>query len=307
MKNINIAMGSADLQVRSLPIQDLKIYSDRLATESSLGVDIISTFKSILPSFSVTLSEKIGTLSEAMFTANKMEYEGKEQDIDTVLVKQLQDDYLTKEPMFSYTYMSQKLVSIPENFKGDLFEYLTFMLSKSSTDSDIFAVTFKLLDEYRALLSEFLTNKDVRLASDVNRRIIDDAQSLVEDTRKEHQKFFLANTGKSKARLGVIAQRMADVKSSFSVTSGLIIAYRNAPVQKIHDEVNKCSAMLKMVCERVDDGDIINVSPAVARKLSDSAMALAQLVEYVAVHRFAMNVVITSTVKMYKELADYMK
>ena len=307
MKNINIALGSADLQAQALPIQTLQTYSGRLATESDLGVDIIATFKSVLPSFSVTLSEKIGTLSDAIFTTNKVTHDGEEQDIDTDLVKQLQNDYLTKEPMFNYTYISQKLVSVPENFKGDLHEYLTFMLSKSSNDSDIFAVTFKLLDEYRALLSEFLTNKDVRLASDVNRRILVDAQELVEDTRKEHQKFFLANTGKSKARLGSIAQRMADVRSSFAITSGLIMAYKNAPVQKIHDEVNKCSAMLKMACERVEDGDIVNVSPAVARKLSDSALALAQLVEYVSIHRFAMNVVISSTVKMYKELADYMK
>lgn len=284
---------------------DIVRYGQRLAKEDANGVDLITTFRAVIPAYLGYLTEQAGSLGATISNLANIPSENEEIDFDSL--KSIQDGYLTKEPFFKYTYISQTVVSVPEGFSGHMPDYLKFMVRSIDAEQGVYSMTVNILDDYQAMLSVFLSNKDAKLASFEQRKLIDEAETFVAATKKTFHSFFPTNTGKSKARLGQIFESLTQVRESFPSTAALITHYKQFPIEDIKARVDRCVGLLTLVTEQASGGDSIeSISPAVARKLADGAMVIGQLVEFLSAHRYAHHTLITSMMHMYKDLEKTM-
>lgn len=275
----------------------------RLSAESDNSIDIGVIFKVSLPNYAASLVDSVTSLASNMgkvLTFSEENSAPTEVNLDTIKI--LQDDYLNKESAYNFTAISNTVVSIPENFAGSMLDYLHLMTKTSDIDSGLYKATLALLREYNAFLSVFITNRDARGHYSIAEPIYKIAEKEHAEIKKEMQKYFVTNTGKSKARLGAIFDRMADLRESFTYMKKLCINYNTAPIHEIKSESDKCAELLKLITVGNSSIDTSVVSKETAKKLANGVYILGRLIEIISVHRFQHQVVMNSSVNMHKQL-----
>lgn len=275
-------------QVAPTSFTGLQTHLDRIALESEFKTNLIGLFRNVVPEYYSKIKQQALGLTglfakQPNFVPDSDVNFDESGYIDVNSFVTLNNEILVKLPAYTYTAMSSLVITVPENFKGSLLKYIQFM--SKNDDAAIYKAVINLLTTYEAILADFLSNKDSKISLVSHDRHYENAIDTTKKFADYHKSFFPSNTGKSKARLGDVFERQADVSESMKLYPSLVRSYEVVPVQEIKDHVDRCMELLNLVCEAAKN-DIPEVSGAAAANISKGAFEMGKLLEIMSVHLF---------------------
>lgn len=259
----------------------------RIALESQFSGNLIELFRDQIPGFYLNVKNQADSLygvASQLFDNksteedfSKLGYFSQEQ------FNIISDDVISKLPAYSYTAISSTVIYIPENFSGDLLDYMQFMVRND--EKVIYEASLNLLSVYETILADFLSNKDSKVSLISHDHLYKKAVKTTEDLGDTHKKFFPLNTNKSRARLGDCFSRLADVQEFSKLYPNLLSTFNKAPVKAIKQASDRCVSLLALVCDAAQKEDVKEISAATTRNIASGAYEMGKLLEMLAVHR----------------------
>ena len=193
---------------------------------------------------------------------------------------------------------SSTLVSVPEGFNGKLLSYLELMIDLGE---DAMKNGLQIIQDYSTELSKFLSNSDIRKTMQSH----DDYYKTISKIRAKHQedikKYFDKNKPTlSRQKFSTIFDRFGDLEKAFVLEQKLKEVKRLQNYSVIVSEIQKVSEILTLVKSRLDNGDIDEISPVVAKNLAEGAHEVGRYAEYLAMYGYLTETAI-GTVKNIEE------
>ena len=247
----------------------------RLVAEAEVGTSALSIFKNIIPASIELISSNFTALANFV-SGERADLKGVKSSDRRALIRALEK--------FDYIAYEETLIVVPEGFEGKLIPYLQVLLSQStSIQKDIEAT----LSQFTTELGVFLSNKDAQIALSGVVDAYKKARTQREAYTKATKAFYGAkNQARSRVRLRDAIDRSRDLVQIFELEAKIKRARDQISYKAIQAEADKAVKMLGLVRERLDRGDIENVSPMVAKKLSEGAYEVASYLEYMGVYSY---------------------
>ena len=284
MKNFN---RFTPVETTALSRSSMEGVIKRIALESQFSGNLIELFRDQIPGFYLNVKNQADSLygvASQLFDSksteedfSKLGYFSQEQ------FNIISDDVISKLPAYSYTAISSTVIYIPENFSGDLLDYMQFMVRND--EKVIYEASLNLLSVYETILADFLSNKDSKVSLISHDHLYKKAVKTTEDLGDTHKKFFPLNTNKSRARLGDCFSRLVDVQEFSKLYPNLLSTFNKAPVKAIKQASDRCVSLLALVCDAAQKEDVKEISAATTRNIASGAYEMGKLLEMLAVHR----------------------
>lgn len=281
-------MSSVTLDFSDAPKVSLESQLERLALEASAIANVIDTFKSVVPS----LAEKLRA-AYASFSSD---------DDLTKEIKQSKSVYSKVKPKFAHaSYMSytKTLVSVPEGFKGNLLDYVQML---SGMAQEIFLEANKTLGSYNFALAAFVTNKESKTSLQDHSHLFHQVTKRREELTKRFEVFFPESSSQSKAYLGEVISRFADVDVLMSEIEKLNHQRKNQNVKEIAESVKKSVDLLDIIIQDTQNNGIAKVSGAAAMNISEGAYQIGKYVEFISLYRYRVEQALASVGKLVETL-----
>lgn len=264
-----------------------------LSIEAINVANVVEVFKGILPSLSTKISE---TLSDLDFY----------KESNSPEIKKLLSNYKVLEKKLDLVnYVSNKdlLISVPEGFKGNLVEYLS-LLEKLSVQ--IYPEANKLLTNYRLILSSFLSNKDQKIS-------LLDHTNFYNTVKRDREGFistlssYQTNNNVSKAKLSTTINRIGDIDTLVTKTENINKIRNNNNIKELVSSIKEITILLDTVIERVNTGDVNNISGPSAKNLSEGAYEVAKYIEFVSLFNFKIEQITATVIKLVDQISNEIK
>lgn len=264
-----------------------------LSLEAITVANVVEVFKGLLPDLTAKIHETLDTLSFY-------------KESNSPEIKELLSNYKEldkKLKLINYVEKKDMLISVPEGFKGNLVDYVKEIESLSNK---IYPVANKLLNEYRLILSAFLTNKDQKIS-------LTDHTSFFNSIKRDREGFistlssYQTNTNSSKARLGTSINRLSDLDILVNKIENINKVRNNNNIKDLVSTINEISSLLDTIIERVSVGDVVNISGASAKNLSEGAYEVAKYIEFVALFNFKVEQITTTIIKLVEQFNNEIK
>lgn len=264
-----------------------------LSLEAISVANVIEVFKGILPDLTTKIFETLDTLS--FYKEN-----------NSPEIKELLSNYKEldkKLKLVNYVEKRDMLISVPEGFKGNLTVYIKDI---ENLTNKIYPVANKLLNEYRLILSAFLTNKDQKIS-------LTDHTNFFNSIKRDREGFistlssYQTNNNSSKARLGTAINRISDIDNLVIKIESINKVRNNNNIKDLVSTIKEITSLLDTIIERVSIGDINNISGASAKNLSEGAYEVAKYIEFVSLFNFKVEQITTTVIKLVQQLNNELK
>ncbi len=264
-----------------------------LSLEAINVANVIEVFKNILPDLNVKITE---TLDKVSFY----------KDNNSPEIKEILSNYKELEKklkLINYVDKKDLLISVPEGFKGNLIEYLEII---NSLSNKIYPEANKLLNNYKLILAGFLTNKDQKIS-------LTDHTNFFNNVKKERENFiytlskYQTNNNSTKSRLRDCIDRITDVDILVKKIEIINKVRNNNNIKELVSTVDEISKLLDTIIQRVDTGDVVNISGASAKNLSEGAYEVAKYIEFVSLFNFRVEQITTTISKLVTQLSNEIK
>lgn len=269
----------------------LETHLEQIALESNYLVNMLETFKTAIPSFTNKIRDVVSHLSGIANTQDNLN-----QGLTNKEHKALK---IAKD--LSFVGFGERIISIPENFKGSFIDYAKLL---NLTATEAYQVQNTILAEYNVILSSFITNKEDRLALKDHTTFFNKIKDQREESGKKLGKFLNNKTGISKAKFRDVISRMAELEELIKVTSDLSSQHSRAKLQDIQSSVNHCVDLLDMIITGVKDGTITHISPNATMNISRGAYEIAKYVELVGIIYFDITVFLNCVDSMLEVIVN---
>lgn len=283
------------MRVMTLNFEDdvtfsLESQMSRLTLESSVTGNVIDTFKNTVP-----------LLAESLFTQFKSLSSDKDDELKNELIeaKLVLGKLKVKLPHASYLNQTKTLVSVPEGFKGNLLDYVNTLTGMSV---ELFQEANKTLGEYNFVLSAFITNKENKISLKDHTDLFLRIKARREKLTEEIAHYFPKNNDLSKAYLGEVIHRFADLEVLVTGVDRLNVQRKQQNIKDVSDSVKKCLDLLKVVIDDSKNNGMVQVSGAAAMNISNGAYEIGKYVEFIALYRFRVEQVVSTVEKLLKTL-----
>ena len=278
----------------------LERYLDIIALESNTAVNMLETFKRVIPSFAVNLKSKNEeikkTLAEFRFKlSSSSELNSKQKQLDAVVQH------------LDFLLYGETLTLVPENFVGHFPTYLRALREVSENSYKFIDTT---LTNYNILLSSFISNKTSRTATislySDNKFYTGPGKDLKSITQYTDvlKPFFPKNTGKTRVQLKSVLERFRDFDIIFEEAKKLSYIQTPAKVESLNRKVNDCVDLLTTIIESIRKNGVDNVSPEVTSDIARSSYEMAKLVEFAAINYHDSMVALNSVDFMVNDLIN---
>ncbi len=267
--------------------QSMEVQLRRIALESHFSGNLVELFRDQIPGFYLNVKQQADSLygvASQLFDSkvteedfSKLGYFSQEH------FNIISDDVISKLPAYSYSAISSTLIYVPENFSGNLLDYMQFMTRND--ERVIYEASLNLLSVYETILADFLSNKDSKVSLVSHDHLYKKAVKTTEDLSDTHKKFFPLNTNKARARLGDCFSRLADVQEFSKLYPKLLDTFNKAPVKAIKQASDRCVSLLELVCDAAQKDDVKEISAAATTNIASGAYEMGKLLEMLAVHR----------------------
>lgn len=266
---------------------------EALSLEAVNVANVIEVFKGILPDLTVKITE----------TLDKLNFY---KDNNSPEIKDMLSNYKELEnklKLINYVEKKDLLISVPEGFKGNLIEYLEVI---NSLSNKIYPEANKLLNNYKLILASFLTNKDQKIS-------LTDHTNFFNSVKKERENFiytlskYQTNNNSTKSRLRDCVNRISDVDILVKKIEIINKVRNNNNIKEIVSTVDEISKLLDTIIQRVDTGDVSNISGASAKNLSEGAYEVAKYIEFVSLFNFKVEQITTTISKLVSQLSNEIK
>lgn len=188
-------------------------------------------------------------------------------------------------------------ISVPENFSGNLLDYVNCLNNINKT---IIQDIDKTLEDYCNLLAMLVTDPN-------NLKSLQDHTlfyTKIENNRIGQQdklnQFFPEITGESKSHLGEVIHSKKDLMS--------LIDTELSPNNSINDlgqlnrHLNKCSEYLSIIHDNLSNENELSISKENAMNLSEGAMTISKLLEFISSVNYHILVLNNIEHKLFKAL-----
>lgn len=264
-----------------------------LSLEAINVANVIEVFKNILPDLNVKITETLDKLSFY-------------KDNNSPEIKEILSNYKELEKklkLINYVDKKDLLISVPEGFKGNLNKYLDLITEISN---NVYPEANKLLNNYKLILSGFLTNKDQKISLTDHTNFFNSIR-VKRESNISKLSFYQTNNNSSKAKLKDSIEKINDIDLLVKKTEIINKVRNNNSLQELVGTVQEISKLLDTVIERVSVGDIANVSGASAKNLSEGAYEVAKYIEFVSLFNFRVEQITTTISKLVTQLSNEIK
>ena len=264
-----------------------------LSLEAINVANVIEVFKNILPDLNVKITETLDKLSFY-------------KDNNSPEIKEILSNYKELEKklkLINYVDKKDLLISVPEGFKGNLNKYLDLITEISN---NVYPEANKLLNNYKLILSGFLTNKDQKISLTDHTNFFNSIR-VKRESNISKLSFYQTNNNSSKAKLKDSIEKINDIDLLVKKTEIINKVRNNNSLQELVGTVQEISKLLDTVIERVSVGDIANVSGASAKNLSEGAYEVAKYIEFVSLFNFKVEQITTTISKLVTQLSNEIK
>ena len=273
------------------PTVSLESMLEVIALESGVMANMLETFKKVVPSFLLKLKET------NQFLSNNLE----EQDKLRLSLSGKEKSAISRAKHLDYLTFGDRVISIPENFKGDFIKYAVQL---NAVATAAYQTQSLVLLEYNQILSSFLTNKEDKISLKDHTTFFNRIKAEREGYAHKLAAFRNEKTGVTKTRFRSVISRMADVEALVNETSKLTSQHSKAKLHDIHRTVNESVDLLNMIIEGIQDGTISNISPNATMNISQGAYEVAKYVEFVGVVYFDITVFLNCVENMIDALTS---
>ena len=244
----------------------------RLVLESQVISDVMGVFSRILPKAHGLVVSFIPSLENQVAIAPVQ----LKSDLFRRVLKQVST--------VNFIAYRDTLVTVPESFEGDYVSFIQLMLQMREP---LFTKAFSFVDSYRTQLSLFLSDADSRLSQKNTSSQLLVIQGERERYEKGLQKFFSSkHHGATRKKMGTVISRFSDLERVFVGVEKLQTQYRREDYSKLLSMVTETTDLLKLINQRIDEGDIDKISGPMAKTLSTGAYELARYVELVSLYGY---------------------
>lgn len=253
----------------------------RIAVESEVLVNLIETFKTTIPNFVNNLKDVNLHFLDSL----------KEQTKSDISLSKKEKKVIEIASHIDFLNFGERLVSVPEGFKGNLLSYAQ-LLNKTATEA--YQVQNTVLNEYSAILSSFITNKEDKISLKDHTEFFSRIKSKRLELSNQLSHFTGPVTGVSKSKLKNVLSRISDIEPLLKEASKLSNQHSRARLTDIHASVSSCVDLLDIIIKNVSEGKIDNVSPNATKNISAGAFEVAKYVEFVGIIYFDIMVFLNS-------------
>lgn len=279
------------LDFESSPSLSVESQLNMLALESNVLVNVIDTFRNVIPNLAHELVERLSSLTPI-------------QDEEIDQLKQLKKRFIEVSKKVEYANFlsyNKTLVSVPEGFKGNLLEFVHFL---NKIAPEVFVEANKILGEYNFALSAFITNKENKISLKDHTDLFHRVQRRRDELTKGLNKFFSANTSLSKAPLGSVLNRFADIEDLIDDSVKLETQLNKHNLQEVQEGVKKATELLSIIIKDIESKGIQNIGGNAAMNISTGAYEIGKFVEFIAIFRYRTEQTITSVTKLVDQLDE---
>lgn len=240
----------------------------RLSLEANVTTDIHEYFTNTLPNFITDIKHRLN-----YFKTNTEEFK------HTKSSKELLNKYKEVKkyiPSLDLLLFGEVLVTVPENFDGNLNKYIECMLL---IYIEFMKIETDILNKYNLILSNFATNKEAKYS-------IKDYDVFFNKIRSDRERivnlvkaFFPKDTGKTKKRLRDVLSRWNDLEDLVNNSAKLNTHIENTNVNNIINTTNKAVNTLDVILEQLKKNDTVNVNPIAAKNIANSTYEVAKYIE----------------------------
>lgn len=265
----------------------LEAHIERLSLEFQVLNNLTDNLKKILPDFTDKLEFFLPTISGFLNTSSA----------DTVKLSSKHKATVAKAKQCSFLNYGNMMVTVPENFNGNLPAYLNTLLELTP---DTYGKIHQLLGDYNGILSSFITNKEDKTAIKTHTDFFLKIQVARTNRESKLKHFFPTVNGRSKVRLKDVISRMADVDDLFIASTKLTTVQNKQNLQQVDTELRGSIDLLKIIIGNINNKQTTSISPEAAMNISKGAYEVAKEVEHLSV--FYYKVIIA--LKAVDSLAD---
>ena len=252
---------------------------DRLSLESDTIGNLLSAFKSVLPNFSTAIGNANGLLKT---------YIGTNVEITDVLNMKHRKAVTTVTQLDWLNY-GNRLITIPENFKGTLLEYTEVL---TDITKDLYQLNTTTLAEYNAILASFITNKSDKIALKDHTSFFKRIQIEREKQTKRLGAFTKAGA-KNKVKLSSVLARANDLEPLLKAVAKLSNMHSRDVITNLHEAVRQSTDRLDIIINQMQTDSVTTISPAAAMNISKGAYEVAKMVEFTGAVFYDVTVLLT--------------
>ena len=270
---------------------ELVITLESLSNESIIVENIKTLFTEKLPNFITSIKSKL------IFFDSIKDEEKISKDV-------LNDKYkiaLKHIPALDFLLFADRIISVPEDFEGQLLDYLKIlnqtypMFSNQIND---------ILDEYNLILASFATNKENKYSLQDHSRLFDLSRIKRESILSELKVFFPKDTGKTKKRMRDVLKNFEELEPLVLTTSKLNDQILATNLNQIKNRVNKTIDSLDIILKQMTNNEADRLSQEAALNISKGAFEIGKLIEsYVIVYNDA-RIAVYSVEKLLDTIID---
>lgn len=246
----------------------LKLNLKRLAFEASIVSDMTNAFKNIFPNILDTLKEsftKVDTMPDV-----KLELSSHQRQVMDNLQK------------LNFLDISELAITVPEGFEGNLASYAEAMLVVANNLSGIMQTT---LVPYTNYLAQYISNKEVKLST----KDMTSQFASMYNLRKENVdslNAYIGETKSSRVKIGKVLSRKPEIEQVFRTNNTINKVVNSLNLADIKKQVKRCTDLIDLIVDQVNEGKITNMSPEAAKNLAFGATEIASEVEFLSIFYF---------------------
>ena len=270
------------------PIFSLEHYIQDITLEAGIVDNMVLTLRDVLPNFLKQLLPEIKEFDNIASTpAVKLSKDENEA------IKKLRD--------IEFQYLRKITFDGPEGFTGS---YLLFAKILNSNIEYILSIS-KTVKEYKTFLSGLLSNGDARLSTK-------DLSFKYKELAKEREAredglatFIKRGSYKVQLPIGEVFDRTSDIEAAITEFATIDKRMSLVDLKQLKNDVDACVDILNLLIQRINEGDIKNLTPAAAKSLSIGAYEMARNVQYVASAYYTILTGITGTNRLIEKILKF--
>ena len=260
MSNLILSLES-DLSTKAL-----ENYIERIALEGNIFANVVTLFRETLPEFVSDIKTKLISFKALV----------KDKDSKTTIeLKKKLTLAESKLDSLDFLLFGDRIVSVPEDFKGHLPSYLNTL---NNTYKDLSNIEMDVVNKYCLILSKFATNKEAKYALEDHTAFFEKIKKNRELIIKDLKLYFPKDTGKSKKRMKDVMSRWSDLKPMVNSAITLNTLIERTDLHSITGSVQKAVDSLDIILNQLKN-DVEKVSPEAASNLAKGAFETAKQLE----------------------------
>lgn len=244
----------------------------RINLESSIYEDVIVSFRKTLPSIIDYISGTLKALPEEIYTPK-----------DKITLMKENNEFIRRNlNSVNFLLHKDKLISVLEGMKGNMHDFLKLIRTINEEANPLY---LEFINEFNTALSIFVSNKtDTITLSSVDKVI--KKISMFDTVYIPKISEFMTKTSVSKRRLGDVMSSFKEIDLIEHEYLKLLDINRGFKLEKIKTEVAKSDKLLSMIVEKINEQSASAVSPEVAKRLSECALGIARMLEFISMTQF---------------------